>query len=90
MFIVTGYLVEVGNNFKEQPSMTFDVGGDRMLTVDCVSKEDCQAVGHCLGKLICVAWGGAEMHVVEAGEGVTWEDMSAGMRGMVAGNGSQP
>lgn len=68
MFIITGYLVVIIDDDEGVFIATFDIGGDRMLTIRHISRDDAKTLAPYLMRPVCVSWAGDKVHVVEAGE----------------------
>lgn len=59
MIMLTGYLMEVGDDEHGSPFAMFDIGDDKNLTISNLAEDEAQQLGQHLLELITVTWCGS-------------------------------
>lgn len=65
MLVVTGYVHEVGDRDDGVPEVVFDSGGDVMVRITHLSRDNVAAIAEYYGKLITMTWCGSHVLIGE-------------------------
>jgi hypothetical protein len=65
MIVVTGYVFEVGDRDDGTPEVVIDAGGDVMVTITCLSRENVARIAQHLNDLVTLTWCGTEVMIAE-------------------------
>jgi hypothetical protein len=65
MIMITGYVHEVGDTDEGVPEVVFDIGGDAMLKITHLDRDNVRAIAQHLGNLITLTWCGSQVTIGE-------------------------
>lgn len=69
MFMITGYVFEVGDRDDGVPEVRIDAGGDVMLSITCLSRDNVARIAQHLNDLVTLTWCGTEVTIAEVTDG---------------------
>jgi hypothetical protein len=63
MIMITGYVHEVGDRDDGVTEVVFDIGGDAMLTITHLDRNNVREIAQHLGNMITLTWCGSQVTI---------------------------